>query len=102
MITKDNINEKFGSIVLVDKKLDRLSAGRTSNGTLKSWFSRDIPEAEGILIGVRYLRNGYSYYWEDHIEWNPVGETIPAFLVVLNPHHNHIYVPVDGIREIGE
>lgn len=61
----------------------------------EAWFYSTA--VTGLLIGIRYLKNGRVEWYEDHSEWYPDEGTIPAFLVVPGPYQNSVLVPVDAL-----
>lgn len=85
-------NNYFGGKVKVDKVLFRRRIG-----SKKEWLQKGIKPRVGIIIGVRRLRNGRVYFYEDHIEWNPDGDPIPCILVAFSPRENPVKVPLDGV-----
>jgi hypothetical protein len=49
----------------------------------------------GVLIGLRYLRNGKIDIYND--TWLPMGDPIPAYLVVTDPYRNPLYIPINDL-----
>ena len=82
----------FGQRVSVDAKYFR-----AHNGSKRTWTKIPTKPRLGILIGIRYLMNGRVSWYEDHSEWEPEGDSIPAWLVVYDHNTNPVYVPVGNL-----
>ncbi len=93
--TLQNPNNYFGEKVKVDKVLFRRRIG-----SKKEWLQKGIEPRAGIIIGVRRLRNGRVYFYDDHTEWNPDGDPIPCILVAFSPRENPVRIPLDGVTDI--
>jgi len=63
----------------------------------RKWVRMETAEKEGLLIGLRSLRNGNVQWFTDHSEWYATGEPVPAFLVVFDTRTNPVYVPIDDV-----
>jgi hypothetical protein len=86
------VRENFGKRVEVNAKYFRSHYYQK-----RIWIELKMSPKQGLLIGLRYLMDGYVQWYEDHSEWNPEGDTIPAYLVVLDHNTNPIYVPVENL-----
>lgn len=86
------VKNNFGKRVIIDAKYYR-----NHYGSQRTWRKINQSPKQGLLIGLRYLMNGRVYWYEDHSEWDPEGDPIPAYLVVLDHNTNPIYVPVENL-----
>lgn len=90
-----NPERYFGSKVIVSARFEKRRVGHK-----KEWLKVETARGVGMVVGVRYLRNGRVYFYEDHIEWNPEGDTIPCVLVVFGPRTNTVRVPIDSVEQV--
>lgn len=85
--------EYFGKPVTADSIYTRVRQGHK-----KTWTKKSIKPRLGLVIGTRWLRNGTVYYYEDHTEWNPIGDAFPCILVVFTPRENVARIPIESVR----
>lgn len=98
-IIRRNMPKYFGKRVQVKAYYYR-SRGYRGAKPNRKWARMVTAEKEGLLIGIRSLRNGNVSWYDDHSEWDVVGDPVPAFLVVFGSHLNPVYVPIDDLAYI--
>jgi len=95
---RQNMSKYFGKKVMVTGFYHR--AHRHGQKVNRKWVRMGTAEKEGLLIGLRSLRNGNVQWFTDHSEWYPEGDPVPAFLVVFNSHLKPVLVPIDDVTYI--
>lgn len=94
---RGNISHYFGKPVVFFAHYRRSHERRGHNN--RTWIRFGHNKARrGLLIGIRFLRNGRIDWYTDHSEWYPNGEAIPAFLVSPGPLKNPVYVPLNDLK----
>jgi hypothetical protein len=89
---------KFGDVVIITHKLKRTDEQRCSDWW-KVWVVRKfkVPKT-GILIGLRTLANGITYYEEDSGRLFVPKEYVRAALVALSIRTKPVLVLLDAVE----
>jgi hypothetical protein len=96
------MNLKFGDKILFDTILERgfhWRKGGRYDDKARWWHEHEVPPAEGIVIGIRTLRNGHVEYINSWINPFYTEEHVKAYLVAFSISLNPVYCPIEGYNQ---